>query len=109
MSSASGSSTPSIEPMTTTNLHFPPQVNKYGNPVSPLERVYPKPEAEVNVAEALQRKPLKHTFSHHVQNTVAKSTPTPRAHDRNDMERRKKEFLAFQDEIAGKLSGVGST
>ncbi|KAJ2897781.1 uncharacterized protein MKZ38_004404 [Zalerion maritima] len=81
-----------------------PQVNHHGNPVSPMERVYPKPEEELDVAEALRRKPLKHTFTHHVQsNKATRPAPEPRKVRADEMEQWKRELRDFQSRLNGRM------
>ncbi|ROV98434.1 hypothetical protein VMCG_07126 [Cytospora schulzeri] len=75
-------------------------------PVDPLSRTFPKPTEEVNVAEMLERKPLKWTVGHYIK------TPTREVSDpfedkekiAQDMEARKRELLAAKEELR-RLSG----
>ncbi|ROV89559.1 hypothetical protein VSDG_08544 [Cytospora chrysosperma] len=75
-------------------------------PVDPLSRQFPKPTDEVNVAEMLERKPLKWTVGHYIK------TPTREVSDpfedkekiAQDMEARKRELLAAKEELR-RLSG----
>ena len=71
------------------------------HPLDPLSRKFPKPTEEVNVAEMLERKPLKWTLGHYIK------TPTKEASDpfndkakvAQNTEAKKVELLAAKEEM----------
>ncbi|KAF3770000.1 hypothetical protein M406DRAFT_325476 [Cryphonectria parasitica EP155] len=70
--------------------------------LDPLSRAYPKPAQEIDVREALARKPMKWTLGHYF-----KETPTREPHAQTvdratralDLEAKKRELLKAKDEI----------
>lgn len=72
-------------------------------PVDPLAREYPKPTEDLDVREALNRKPGKWTLGHYINQTPVRNFQ--QAQERNpdaiarDMEAKKQELLRAKEEI----------
>lgn len=72
-------------------------------PVDPLAREYPKPTEDLDVREALNRKPGKWTLGHYIKETPVRNSQ--QVNERNpdkiarDMEAKKKELLKAKEEI----------
>lgn len=70
-------------------------------PVDPLSRTFPEPTEDVDVAEMLERKPLKWTLGHYIKTPTRE--PSDPFDDKEkvalDMEARKRELLAAKEEM----------
>lgn len=72
-------------------------------PVDPLAREYPKPTQDLDVREALNRKPGKWTLGHYIKETPVRNSQ--QAHERDpekiarDMEAKKQELLKAKEQI----------
>lgn len=74
--------------------------------VDPLSREYPKPVEEINVAEMLQRKPMKWSLGHYIQvapTRVATSELAGPVRDKEqvaqDLEAKKRELLEAKEQM----------
>ncbi|PSS03798.1 hypothetical protein BD289DRAFT_478284 [Coniella lustricola] len=70
--------------------------------LDPLSRDYPKPVHEIDVREALARKPIKWTLGHYISEQSA-AEPRPKTTDREtisrDLEAKKRELLQAKEDI----------
>ncbi|KAF6820450.1 hypothetical protein CSOJ01_00706 [Colletotrichum sojae] len=101
-SSDSNSTRTSVEITDRANLDVLPTKIKSKNPLPPLSREFPKPAEEIDVAEALSRKPGRWTL----QGTLAVSRPAPvvdeekvKAQRRQNLENAKKELFAASQSL----------
>lgn len=73
------------------------------HPIDPLAREYPKPIEELDVREALNRKPGRWTLGHYIRETPVRSAQESREQDPEkvvrDIEAKKQEMLRARDEI----------
>ncbi|KAJ4425013.1 hypothetical protein N0V82_000295 [Gnomoniopsis sp. IMI 355080] len=72
-------------------------------PVDPLARQYPKPAEDLDVREALNRKPGRWTLGHYIKDTPVRDSPQARECDSEkvarDMEVKKQELLRAKEEM----------
>lgn len=101
-SSNTNSTRTSVEITDRNAIDVAPTKPKSKNPVPPLSRDFPKPAEEIDVAEALARKPGRWTL----QGTLAVSRPAPvvdeeklKAQRRQNLENAKKELFAASQSL----------
>lgn len=72
-------------------------------PVDPLAREYPKPTKDLDVREALNRKPGKWTLGHYIKETPVRNSQQVNERDPDkiarDLEAKKQELLKAKEEI----------
>lgn len=78
-----------------------PQFNTHGNPVSPMERSYPKME-DINIAEALAREPVKRGLQSWLRNSQ-KPLPQKKPLSKDAMQKEKDALRAFQTELTSRV------
>lgn len=90
----------------TTTTTAPASHTKFpsaAHPIDPLSRDYPKPTEELNVREALDRKPRKWTLAHYIKETPVLDFEEAREKDREriarEREERKQELLHAKEEL----------
>lgn len=73
--------------------------------MDPLTREYPRPIEDLDVREALERKPGRWTLGHYIKATPVRSLQEAREWDpekvARDMEAKKQELMRAKDEIRG--------
>lgn len=91
---------------TSTTTTAPASHTKFpsaAHPIDPLSRDYPKPTEELNVREALDRKPRKWTLAHYIKETPVLDFEEAREKDREriarEREERKQELLHAKEEL----------
>lgn len=72
-------------------------------PVDPLTRNYPKPTEDLNVREALSRKPGRWTLGHYIHESPVRNSQEVQERDPDkvarDMEAKKQELLRVKEEM----------
>ncbi|KAJ4391404.1 hypothetical protein N0V93_005021 [Gnomoniopsis smithogilvyi] len=72
-------------------------------PIDPLARKYPKPTEDLDVREALNRKPGRWTLGHYIKGTTVRDSQEARERDpakvARDMETKKQELLRAREEM----------
>lgn len=96
---------------TTSTTPQPPVIDKEiksatstaRHPIDPLARDYPKPAKELDVREALNRKPGRWTLGHYIKETPVLDFEEAREKDKERVEReqeaRKEEMLRAKEEL----------
>lgn len=89
-------------PILTFTQPYVPKTNP-PYPVDALARSFPKPTEELDVKEALSRKPGRWTLAHYIKETPVRDPEEVREQDREkiarDMEAKKQELLRAREEI----------
>lgn len=107
-SGASASSTQQVvqPPILATQSQTPQETSLHPQllaaQLDPLARDYPKPAQEIDVREALARKPIKWTLGHYISEQST-AEPRPKTADREtisrDLEAKKRELLQAKEDI----------